>query len=179
MEIILRTATIYVVLLVFFRLMGQRSLSQLSTFDFILFLIISEAIQNALVDDDQSVVMGLTVILTFLLLDRGLSWLKEKYGRFEKLAEGAPLLLVEDGKAIENNVKRSRITHGDILQRARESQGLESMSQIKYAVLETSGMISIIPMAPDSQHELTARIDGLERKLDALLARLPDRDAST
>ena len=75
MELILRTAAIYLVLMVLFRLLGKRSLAELSAFDFILFLIISEAIQNALVDDDKSVVMGLTVILTFLMLDLVLSFL--------------------------------------------------------------------------------------------------------
>jgi hypothetical protein len=113
--------------------------------DFILFLILilililSESIQNALIDEDKSVIMGLTVILTFLMLDLGLSFLKRKYPAFEKLAEGVPLLLVDQGKVIEENAIRSRITDSDILQMARQTGGIERMSQIKYAVLETSG----------------------------------------
>lgn len=174
MEMILRTVGIYLFLLVLFRLLGKRSLAELSAFDFILFLIISEAIQNALVDEDKSIVMGLTVVLTFLMLDLGLSWLKRKSAGFEKFAEGVPLLLVDHGKVIETNTMRSRITFGDILQTARESQGLERMEQIKYAVLETSGAISIIPMEPDLEEILDARVKAIDAKLDAVLARLPD-----
>lgn len=173
MELILRTAAIYLVLMILFRLLGKRSLAELSAFDFILFLIISEAIQNALVDDDKSVVMGLSVILTFLMLDIGLSALKRKFPAFEKLAEGVPLLLVEQGRVIEENAIRSRITHRDILQTARQTGAVERMSQIKYAVLETSGTISIIPMKPDGEAALGERLSVLERKLDALLDRLP------
>jgi uncharacterized membrane protein YcaP (DUF421 family) len=173
MEIILRTIGIYLFLLVLFRLLGKRSLAELSAFDFILFLIISEALQNALVDQDMSVVMGLTVVLTFLMLDLGLSWLKRKSTVFEKFAEGVPLLLVDHGKIIEANTVRSRITLGDILQTARESQGLERMEQIKYAVLETSGSISIIPMDADLEEIVDARVKAIDAKLDAVLARLP------
>lgn len=179
MEIILRTAGIYLFLLILFRVLGKRSLSQLSAFHFILFLIISEAVQNALVDDDRSVVMGLTVILTFLLLDLGLSILKKKYTAFEKLAEGVPLLLVERGNMIEENMARARITYSDILLIARESQGLERMDQIKYAVLETSGAISIIPKGADMESLLDSRINAVDRKLDAVLARLSNDKGAT
>lgn len=174
MELILRTVGIYLFLMVVFRLLGKRSLSELSAFDFILFLIISEAIQNALVDDDKSVVMGLTVILTFLMLDLGLSLLKRRFNRFEKLAEGVPLLLVEHGKVIDESLKRARVTRGDILQTARESQGLERMDQIKYAVLETSGGISIIAARPEHERMLEAKMQSVELKLDALLAQSRD-----
>ena len=172
MELILRTAGIYLYLLVLFRVLGKRALAQLSSFDLILFLVLSEAIQNALVDDDTSVVMGLTVITTFLMLDRWLAVLKRRYPGFEKLTEGDPLLLVEGGKVIERNAKKSRITNADILQTARESHGLESMDQIKYAILETSGAISIIPVQAEPGEPLAGRIDALERKLDAVLGRL-------
>jgi uncharacterized membrane protein YcaP (DUF421 family) len=172
MELILRTAGIYLYLLVLFRVLGKRALAQLSSFDLILFLILSEAIQNALVDDDTSVVMGLTVITTFLMLDRTLAVLKRRYPGFEKLTEGDPLLLVEGGKVIERNAKKSRITNADILQTARESHGLESMDEIKYAILETSGAISIIPVQAEPGEPLAGRIDALERKVDAVLGRL-------
>jgi uncharacterized membrane protein YcaP (DUF421 family) len=173
MELILRTTAIYLFLALVFRLLGKRSLAELSAFDFILFLIVSEAIQNALVDGDNSLVMGLTVILTFLMLDLGLSLLKRKYPLFEKLAEGVPVLLVDQGKVIQKNAVRSRITDSDILQTARQTGGIERMSQIKYAVLETSGTISIIPMHPDGDGALGERISVLEHKLDALLDRIP------
>jgi uncharacterized membrane protein YcaP (DUF421 family) len=165
MEIILRTVVIYIVLLILFRLLGNRSLSQLSAFDFILFLIISEATQNALVDDDKSVVMSLTVILTFLLLDLGLSMLKKKFTFIEKITEGVPVVLVDHGKTVEKHLEKTRITRSDILQTARENEGLERMDQIKYAVLETTGSISIIPIQPDIEEMLDRRIEAALKRL--------------
>lgn len=167
MEIILRTIGIYAFLLLIFRLLGKRSLSSLSAFDFILFLIISEAIQNALVDEDKSVVMGITVILTFLMLDLGLSFLKRRFSGFEKFTEGVPLILVDRGKVIEEHLTKSRVTYSDILQTARESQGLERMNQIKYAVLEITGAISIIPMEPDIEEMLDRRIEAALKRLSS------------
>lgn len=145
MEILLRTFGVYAFLLVLFRLAGKRTLSELSTFDFILLLIISEATQNALVDDDKSVVTAMTVILTLVMLDLLLSFLKKKSHRIERISEGVPVVLVEHGKVIEAHLAKTHVTHSDILQAARLNQGLEDMQQIKYAVLETSGEISIIP----------------------------------
>jgi uncharacterized membrane protein YcaP (DUF421 family) len=165
MELVLRAICIYFVLLLLFRLLGNRSMSDLSAFDFILFLIVSEAIQNALVDDDHSVVMGLAVILTFVMLDLGLSILKRRYRTIEKIAEGVPVVLVDHGKLVEEHLTKSRITHSDVLQAARSNQGLERISQIKYAVLETTGNISIIPMDPDIEALL-------DRRIEAALSRL-------
>ncbi|WP_334187939.1 DUF421 domain-containing protein [Noviherbaspirillum sp.] len=158
MELVLRAVGIYFVLILLFRLLGNRSMSDLSAFDFILFLIVSEAIQNALVDDDKSVVMGMAVILTFVMLDLGLSILKRRYRFVEKIAEGVPVVLVDHGKLVEDHLRKSRITNSDILQAARASQGLECLGQIKYAVLETTGNISIIPMEPDIEALLDRRI---------------------
>lgn len=144
---------------------GKRSLSELSAFDFILFLIVSEAIQNALVDDDTSVVMGLTVIITFLMLDPGLSILKKKHPAIEKIAEDVPVILVNNGMIIEVHLTKTRVTHSDILQTARECQGLERMSRIKYAVLETTGNISITPFEPNAEEMLHRRIEAALKRL--------------
>jgi uncharacterized membrane protein YcaP (DUF421 family) len=168
MEIVMRTIGVYIGLLMLFRLMGKRSMSDLSALDFILFLIMSEALQNALVDDDKSVVMGLTVVLTFVMVDLGVAVVKKKYDLADKIAEGVPLLLVDHGRVLERNIAKTHIRTDDILQTARNKQGLERMSQIKYAVLETSGGISIIPAEQDIE-------DLLDRKLEALMQRLSRR----
>lgn len=170
MEIFLRTFTIYLFLLVIFRLSGKRTLSELSTFDFILLLIISEATQNALIEEDYSLTRGLVVILILVLLDLTLSILKKKYRAVEKFTEGAPVILVDHGKPLEKAMAMTHVTHDDILQTARLSQGLERMEQIKYAVLENSGGISIIPMEPDMERLL-------DRRIEAALQRMkPDAD---
>lgn len=166
MEIILRTAAIYAFLLILFRVTGKRALSELTTFDFILLLILSEATQNALVDDDKSVVMAMTVILTFVMMDFGLSSLKKRFNAVEKITEGVPVVLVERGRVLEEVLKKTHVTVSDILATARLAHGLERMEQIKYAVLETSGGISIIPVEPAVEEMLDRRIEAaLERRL--------------
>lgn len=164
MEIIVRTFAIYLILLILFRIMGKRSMTQLTAFDFILFLIISEALQNALVDEDRSVVMGLAVVLTFVMLDLGMAILKKRYKPIEALTEGTPVILVDHGKVFEDRLSQVHVSKGDILQVARQSQGLERMDQIKYAVLEAAGGISIIPIQPD--------IEGRLARIEAALARV-------
>lgn len=165
MEIFLRTFTIYLFLLVIFRLTGKRTLSELSTFDFILLLIISEATQNALIEEDYSLTRGLVVIMILVLLDLALSILKKRFRPIEKLTEGVPIILVDHGKLIDKNLAMTHVTHDDIMQTARLSQGLERMEQIKYAVLENSGGISIIPMEADLERLLDRRIEAAIKRL--------------
>jgi uncharacterized membrane protein YcaP (DUF421 family) len=146
MDTVLRSAAIYFFLLLLFRIAGQRTLSELSNFDFILLLIISEATQNALIGNDFSVANGMTAILTLVLIDLALAYAKKRSRRVEKLVEGAPIIVVDHGKVLYKCLDRTHVTVDDILQSAREKQGLEKMAQIKYAVLEPAGGISIIPM---------------------------------
>lgn len=164
MDLVLRSIAIYVFFLVLVRLTGQRTLSELSTFDFVLLLIVSEAVQNALVNDDRSLVSGMIVVLTLVLLDLGLSLLKSRSGKLENVAEGAPVVLVDHGRVLEDRLKNTLVTRDDILQSARESQGLERMEQIKYAVLESSGGISIIPSSRPEMEGLEQRIEEAVRR---------------
>jgi uncharacterized membrane protein YcaP (DUF421 family) len=172
MQAFLHTLIIYVFLLALFRITGKRTLSELSTFDFILLLIIGEATQNALIGDDYSLTTGMTVILTLGLLDLGLSILKKKYKSIEKITEGTPLVLVSHGQMQEEYLRKTHVTEDDILQSARAVQGLERMEQIKYAVLEPSGGISIIPMESSIEEKL-------DRRIYAALERMAKSDTQT
>lgn len=145
MDSIVRALIVYVVLMVLFRIGGKRSLAQITTFDFVLLLIISEAVQQALIANDNSMMNALLLVLTFFVADIGMSLLKGRSATFEKLVDDVPLILVEDGKPIPERMRKERVDENDILASARMSQGLERMDQIKYAVLERSGGISIIP----------------------------------
>ena len=145
METILRAAAIYVVLLVIFRISGRRTLAQMTTFDFVLLLIISEATQNALVGDDFSVTTATLAILTLVGLDIGSSLLKRGFPVFGKILDGVPTILVENGRALSDRLYRARLSEDDVLEAARSAQGLERLDQIKYAVLEVNGGITIIP----------------------------------
>lgn len=145
MDEVIRAIAVYVVLLLIFRLSGKRSLAETTTFDFVLLLIFSEALQSALVDEDSSLTAAVVVILTLVVLNVGMSLLKERSSRFELLMEGAPIKLIERGELLYDRMQRARIDEGDILAAARQSQGIDQMDQIESAVLERSGGISIIP----------------------------------
>ena len=145
MESVIRAAAIYGLLLVVFRFTGNRSLGQITTFDFILLLIISEAIQNGMVGNDYSVTNAVLLVLTLVILDVGLSLLKCRLPIMEKWLDGVPIVIVEHGRPLVEQMQRSRVDVSDVLTAARKLHGLERMAQIKFAVLERSGDISIIP----------------------------------
>ncbi|HLV43621.1 MAG TPA: YetF domain-containing protein [Aggregatilineales bacterium] len=145
MDAVLRSVAVYVVLLVIFRVAGKRALSEITTFDFVLLLIIGNVIEPGITGDDYSVTNGLLIIITLVVVDIGMSLIKQKSRGFAKLVDGVPLVIVEDGQPIEERMRKARLDVSDILTSARQSQGLERMDQIKYAILERSGGISIVP----------------------------------
>lgn len=145
MEAVLRALAVYVFLLIIFRISGKRSLSQITTFDFVFLLVIGEATQQALLGDDFSITNGIIVITTLVGLDIALSLIKQRSKAFERVIESVPLVILEDDKPIKERMDKERVDEADILARARELQGLERLDQIKYAVLERSGGITIIP----------------------------------
>lgn len=146
MDAVLRGLSIYLFLLIIFRISGKRNISQITTFDFVLLLILGEATQQALLGNDFSVTNAFIVILTLIAVDILISFAKQKFRKFDKLVEGVPLIIVENGKPIKERMNKSRIDVEDILESARKKHGLSTMDQIKYAILERDGDISIIPL---------------------------------
>ncbi|WP_027891226.1 DUF421 domain-containing protein [Calidithermus chliarophilus] len=145
MDSVIQALAVYGFLLVLFRLAGKRSLAQITTFDFVLLLIISESIQNALVGQDYSLTHAALLVMTLVGVDIGLSLLKQRSPRIERLLDDVPLIILENGKPLKDRMNKARVDEEDILSAARELQGLERLDQIKYAVLERSGGITIIP----------------------------------
>jgi uncharacterized membrane protein YcaP (DUF421 family) len=145
MDSVIRALTIYLILMVIFRLSGKRALSEVTTFDFILLLIISEATQNALMGDDFSLTNAFIVILTLVMADLGLSILTARSVKLETLLSDVPTIVVENGRVLDARMSKLRISVDDVLEQARATQGLERLDQIKYAVVERSGSISVIP----------------------------------
>lgn len=145
MDSILRALTVYVFLLVLFRIAGRRTLAEMTNFDFVLLLIISEATQNAMIGNDYSITNGVLVILTLIGVDIGLSVMKQRFPLIERYMDGMPLVIVDEGRPLKDLMDRARVDEQDILASARDKHGLERMEQIKYAVLERNGGISIIP----------------------------------
>ncbi|HEY8520670.1 MAG TPA: YetF domain-containing protein [Gammaproteobacteria bacterium] len=144
METVIRGIVVYAFLLLIFRVSGQRSLGQVTTFDFVLLLIIAETTQQALLGEDFSVTNAFLLIATLIALDIFLSLLKQRSERLDAWLEGLPLVIVERGKPLRERMAKARVDEADILSAARQTQGLERMDQIKYAVLERNGAISVI-----------------------------------
>ena len=145
MDSVVRAAVTYGVVWLVFRIAGKRSLSEVTTFDFVLLLIVSETTQAALVDDDNSLTNSVVLICTFFGMEMLLSWLKQRFPRLDQIIDGTPLLLMADGSAMEQRMKREHVSEDDLLEAARELHGLERLDQIKYAVLERNGQITIVP----------------------------------
>jgi uncharacterized membrane protein YcaP (DUF421 family) len=146
---VLRALVMYAFLLVVFRVSGKRSLAEITTFDFLLLLILSETTQQAMVGNDHSMTNAFLLIITWVGIDILLSVVKQKSPRVEKWMEGVPVVIVEDGRPLYDRMQAQRVDEDDILTAARKLQGLERMEQIKYAVLERSGGISVIPKEPE------------------------------
>jgi uncharacterized membrane protein YcaP (DUF421 family) len=155
MESVLRAFAIYAVLLLLFRISGRRTLREMTAFDLVLLLIISEATQQAMIGDDFSFTNAVLVIATLLLTDIGLSLVKARSARVARVLEGVPTLLVAHGSALPGRLEHARLDEQDVLSAARELQGLERMEQIRFAVLETDGQISIVPALEKAQADPT------------------------
>jgi len=145
MDAVLRAVLIYAALLLLFRIMGKRSLSQATTFDFVLLLVVGEATQQALLGEDFSLTMAVTVIATLIGLDRFADYIGYRFPRLDRILESVSVLLVDDGKLMKDRMAKAHIDEDEILTFARQAHGLESMDQVKYAVLEKDGGITVVP----------------------------------
>jgi uncharacterized membrane protein YcaP (DUF421 family) len=144
-EIVLRAAAMYLMLLLIFRLSGKRTLSEADTFDFLMLLIISETTQQAMVRDDKSFTAALILVVTLVLLTVVFSHLKQWFPVVSRVVDDEPLVVLAHGKLFDNRCDKLRIDEADIMEAARENLGLERLEQIKFAVVERNGSISIIP----------------------------------
>lgn len=160
MEPVLRAAVVYLFLMVLFRIAGKRTLAQMSAFDVILLLVIGEATQQSLLGEDFSLANAFLVIGTLVGIDVSLAWAKHRSKAVEDVLEEPPLVIVVDGRPLRERMDKERIDDADVLHAARESHGLERMEQIRYAVLEAGGGISVVPrwrtLAPEGasgQHQ--------------------------
>lgn len=145
MEMVLRALAIYLILLVVFKIAGRRALLQMTSFDLILLLIISEATQQALLGNDFSVTGAMLTIITLIVVDMLFGLMKKYMTSAESALDGCPVVLVENGVPLIDKLKKVDVSCDDILVAARQNQGITELSKIKYAILERNGHISIIP----------------------------------
>ena len=145
MDTVLRSAAVYIFLMLIFRISGKRSLSQITTFDFILLLIISEATQQALVGQDFSFINTAVVVVSLVVLDITFSWMEGRWPVFGRVVGSLPVVVVEHGRLLHDRAKQEGVTLSEILAAGRENHGLERLDQFKYAILERHGGISVVP----------------------------------
>jgi uncharacterized membrane protein YcaP (DUF421 family) len=146
MDIVLRAVIIYVVVFAFTRALGRRELSTLQPFDLILLIVIGDLIQSGVTQNDLSVTGVLLILCTIGSLQVLTSFLAFRFRRVRPILQGEPIVLVENGKLIERNMRRERLTLDDLAEKARLSE-IGSIDNLRWAVLETNGDISFIKKA--------------------------------
>jgi uncharacterized membrane protein YcaP (DUF421 family) len=144
MDLVFRATAIFFFLYVITRVIGRRELASLEPFDIILLVVIGDLIQQGVTQSDYSVTGAMTVIATFAALTVFISWINLRFKRLRLALDGQPIVLVMDGKVLEGNLRRERMSIDELEAEARLQQA-ESLDDVKLAVLETGGNISIIP----------------------------------
>jgi uncharacterized membrane protein YcaP (DUF421 family) len=143
MDVVLRAAAAYVFILFILRITGRRELSSLGPSDLVLLVVMGDLVQNGVTQADDSVTGIFLAISTFAMLTLATSFLTFKSRRAQLVIEGEPLILVQDGKPIEKNLRSERLNVDDVQEQAR-GQGIESLDEVKWCVLEASGSMSFI-----------------------------------
>jgi uncharacterized membrane protein YcaP (DUF421 family) len=141
--IVLRTGVVYIIVLLGLRLLGKRHVAQLSIIDFVLILLISNAVQNAMVGDDSSLWGGIIAAATLLILNYLITSIMIRSRKADILLEGTPTLLIHNGQLIHEHLLKEHLST-DELERAIREHGFESVVQVKIAVMELDGTISVI-----------------------------------
>jgi uncharacterized membrane protein YcaP (DUF421 family) len=144
MDLAIRAVVLFSFVYLLTRIMGRRELSSLEPFDLILLIVIGDAIQQGLTQDDYSVTGALIVVGTFAILQVFVSFLSYRFPRLRPALDGEPVVIIQDGTAIERNLKRERITIEEVMVAVRQQQ-IATIDDVAWAVLETSGKISVIP----------------------------------
>ncbi|MGA9040840.1 MAG: YetF domain-containing protein [Terriglobales bacterium] len=159
LEIVLRTAVIYIVVLLGVRLSGKREVGQMTPFDLTLLLLISNSVQNAMTGPDTSLLGGVAAAITLLVLNYLIAEVSGGNRRFRKLVEGQPSLLVHDGEVITAHMAREHVSM-DELDRALREHGINSCNDVALAVLEVDGSISCLKyddLSPKANNHLAQR----------------------
>ena len=143
MDIVLRAAFAFAFIFFLTRIVGRRELSSLEPFDLIMLIVLGDLVQQGVTQSDYSITGLVLAAGTIALMQVLVSYLSFRFRRLRPLLEGEPIVLVENGRVLERNLARERLTREEVLEQARQSQ-IGSFDQIRLAVLETSGQISFI-----------------------------------
>jgi uncharacterized membrane protein YcaP (DUF421 family) len=144
MDIAVRGIALYLFIFLLTRVTGRRELSSLEPFDLVLLIVLGDAVQQGLTQDDYSVTGAVIAIATIATLQVGTSYVSFKFRAARRVLDGDPIVLVQDGSVIGRNLRRERITVDEIAEQARGQQ-ITKIEDIQWAVFEPSGSISFIP----------------------------------
>jgi uncharacterized membrane protein YcaP (DUF421 family) len=143
MDLVIRAAVIFFLILLITRVIGRRELATMEPFDLVLLVVVGDLVQQGVTQDDYSLTGAALVILTIALLTVVTSLVSYKVPRLRPILEGEPLILLENGRPIERNLRRERLTMAEVAAEARLQQ-IPSLDGVRLAVLETNGKISFI-----------------------------------
>lgn len=145
MNPVVRGIAVYLFVFLIFRILGKRSMSEVTSFDFVLLLIISETTTDALMGEDFSLISCFIMVCTLVSIDYLFSRLKGSSKLFSVVSDSAPLVIVDKGKPLKKRMEKTKVDEDDVLEAARSLHGIQSLKEVRYAVLERDGSISIIP----------------------------------
>ena len=161
-SVILRTSIVYLCLVVGFRLLGKREAGQLSTLDLVVLLVIANAVQNAMVGENTSLIAGLIAAGAIMVLNLSLHKAADRWETLRNLLDGEPTLLVDHGRIVFENLRKEGISDRELAVALRQNQLLRA-DEALYVFLETNGQISVIPMRDDRSDEMPPDVDGLSQ----------------
>jgi uncharacterized membrane protein YcaP (DUF421 family) len=144
MDIALRAVFLYAFVVFLIRVMGRRELSSLSPIDLVLLIVLGDAIQQGLTQDDYSVTGAVIAVSTIAAVQVLISYLSFRSKRARRVLEGDPIVIVQDGKLIERNMKRERLTVDEVAEAMRKQQ-IATVDDVEWAILESDGTMSFIP----------------------------------
>ena len=143
MDIVLRAVVVFFFVVLVTRMIGRRELGSLAPIDLILLIILGDALQQGLTQDDYSVTGAIIIVGTFAVLQVFMSWLGFRFPPLRPVLEGEPLIIVEDGKPIERNLRRERLTLEEVMESARLHE-IGTLDEVRWAVVERNGEISFL-----------------------------------
>jgi uncharacterized membrane protein YcaP (DUF421 family) len=143
---VIRAIVVYMFLLLIFRFTGKRTLAEATSFDLVMLLIISETTQQAMIDGDNSMTHCFLLVITLVGMSLVLSILKDRSKTLERWLEDVPTIVVENGRWLKDKMRQVRVDEDDILSVARGAKGITHAGDIKYAIVEKDGNITVIPM---------------------------------
>jgi uncharacterized membrane protein YcaP (DUF421 family) len=171
LEKVLRSVLVYLFLVISFRLAGKRELAQMTTFDLVVILTISNVLQNAAIGDDNTVLGGVIGATSMLVVNYLLVRFLFRHPRVEQLLEGEPEVLIRDGRVVPEVLARELITEPELLAAIRR-QGVAEIADVALAMLETNGTISVVPKRPTPEEAFEQRVETAMARLEAAVSRL-------